>query len=1672
MRISVLFTLFILISYTAQGQCPEFTGSSILPACPGGVCNFCQGQSFTLKAQGGDLPSTSKVDYYIDENPGFNPYAGEGTKIGSANIVTPSPPCRICPQWLGFMIDACGPEAQNEFIVIWTGSGFNTSNFTVDFDSNNNGGAGNGDIGSACGIVPGPAGLIGGCSAISVGANVNLPANAMYVVFTSVGASTNYDFSGICDQVCNVYVSSSACARTIGAFSNNASTGPRTQTVSFSGCGCPSITFGYDTDDPTLMGDGDAYVGGITNNGCSCPSMSPGGYTSVPSTISDFNFTIPSGWCDKTYEIVGVLNPKPNAACCMEIFTDRYTINTRCPKAATAKLEACELNNGQATFDLSEIEDIVLNGSNGIVEWYRDMAGMIRLNSPVTSGSITVYARIKDGVCNSNIVAVQLIVNPKPKANNALLEMCDEGFGQATFDLSKLDRFVNGGNNSLAVKYFEDFALSSEVFSPYTSGTTIIFASTSDGKCESNPAEIKLTVLPRPSGKSITEKICDNGDGKGTFNLNNLISKITGGKNGITVKFYEDIDLIKQIQSPYTTSSTKIYAQLFDGRCYSEPIEIILDVSNINGIPLIIDKICDNGNGIATFDLDNVLLQLTQGDTSIITKFYEDTISLAPITLPVFVTGRDTIYAKLCKGICVSNFISIILEALPRPKADPYHWIICADTSGKAVFDLNKINSIINKGSGLFVGYSRDSSLSPLISNKIITTSKDSLYAFTLNGNCNSLPVKIILEARFGPSINHKNDTTVCDSFILPPITGTNLNQAVYTDILKGGGQTYPPGTKIIQSTKLYLFDNNSSCESIDSFNIFINHPLKAGVDKSSSICEGSTIDLKLLLQNADSTGNFVDIDNSGHLNGSIFNSSNLSAGSYRFLYIHSNALPCISDTAILTLNIRKNLDAGLDSNLVICEGEIVNLVNLLRNADLGGDFKEANNNPALINNNFDSKISGPGIFSITYTIGDGIVCQTKQSKINITVQKQILIDSIPDLTNCNYVILPKITGKHINNNSLYYTNSNGNGNKFNEGDTIKNSTKLFVYATENGACEAQRSFNITINTSTVSTVNQSNLCPNEIVNIAGTQFDINKPNGQVILKNASSNGCDSIIQVNLTFLKPVVSQFQTSICENASIMIGSTVFDKNKTTGQVILTKQSSSACDSLIDVSITILPLVQSNFQATICKGESITINSKLYNENKLTGTDTLKNGSSNSCDSIVNIKVSLIPDIKTNYVQSICSGQSIIINGNTYNSNKLTGTEIFKNGSFNGCDSTVNISLSIVPAVIFSTKQSLCDNKSIKINGIQFDKNKTSYKDTIKNGAAGFCDSIVDISINLKKSYFDTLRNQFCDNGSLTVNNKVYNKLNPKGIENLLASNGCDSSIVIDLSFKNQVQSLFTDSICSNDIRIVNGTIYDKNKLTGTETFIGQALGGCDSIVNISLALKNNSLVSYINRQLCKDDFIIIHGKRYDKSNSTGSDTIGISNSIYCDSIFHISLEFVEYNLNFTKDVFANIGDIIQFDIVTDINPTNISWTADLGLSCSDCTNPEYTVFGEKELIFTFTDSLGCLVQGSIKIHIKDESEVYVPNSFTPNGDLFNDIFKLILPNENYTIQVFEIYSRWGEQLYKEERTSGASHIGWNGSFKGNALSPGVFIYYAKVMTPNGKVKEIAGDFTLIK
>ena len=78
------------------------------------------------------------------------------------------------------------------------------------------------------------------------------------------------------------------------------------------------------------------------------------------STVDPFMYTIPASWCDKTYEIVGIVNPKPDVLCCMEEFTERITVVVKCPKANPASIESCETMNGQSIFILEDANTDVL----------------------------------------------------------------------------------------------------------------------------------------------------------------------------------------------------------------------------------------------------------------------------------------------------------------------------------------------------------------------------------------------------------------------------------------------------------------------------------------------------------------------------------------------------------------------------------------------------------------------------------------------------------------------------------------------------------------------------------------------------------------------------------------------------------------------------------------------------------------------------------------------------------------------------------------------------------------------------------------------------------------------------------------------------------------------------------------------------------------------------------------------------------------------------------------------------------------------------------------------------------------------------------------------------------------------------------------------------------------
>jgi gliding motility-associated-like protein len=154
-------------------------------------------------------------------------------------------------------------------------------------------------------------------------------------------------------------------------------------------------------------------------------------------------------------------------------------------------------------------------------------------------------------------------------------------------------------------------------------------------------------------------------------------------------------------------------------------------------------------------------------------------------------------------------------------------------------------------------------------------------------------------------------------------------------------------------------------------------------------------------------------------------------------------------------------------------------------------------------------------------------------------------------------------------------------------------------------------------------------------------------------------------------------------------------------------------------------------------------------------------------------------------------------------------------------------------------------------------------------------------------------------------------------------------------------------------------------------------------------------------------------------------------------------------------------------------TGSNTQQYIWSPAGSLSCEFCSNPTATPPATTEYVVTAISGRGCKASDSVIVNvICDQSQVFVPNLFSPNGDGQNDLFyprgvglKLV--------KSFRIYNRWGELLY-EQRGIGLNdeNKGWNGTYKGAELAPDVFVYAIEGECESGEEISWKGDITLIR
>jgi gliding motility-associated-like protein len=258
-------------------------------------------------------------------------------------------------------------------------------------------------------------------------------------------------------------------------------------------------------------------------------------------------------------------------------------------------------------------------------------------------------------------------------------------------------------------------------------------------------------------------------------------------------------------------------------------------------------------------------------------------------------------------------------------------------------------------------------------------------------------------------------------------------------------------------------------------------------------------------------------------------------------------------------------------------------------------------------------------------------------------------------------------------------------------------------------------------------------LCEGESIIINGNTYDANMDSGTEILENAAANGCDSIINVNLTFLESPQFDFNPQLCAGESIIVNGNTYDANMDSGTEILENAAANGCDSIINVNLTFLESPQFDFNPQLCEGESIIVNGNTYDTSMTSGTEILENAAANGCDSIINVNLTFLESPQFDFNPQLCEGESIIVNGNTYDTSMTSGTEILENAAANGCDSIVNIILSFLDAPEFDLEQTLCAGESIVVNGTTYDANLPAGTEVLEGAAANGCDSIVNVSLS---------------------------------------------------------------------------------------------------------------------------------------------------------------------------------------------------------------------------------------------------------------------------------------------------------------------------------------------------
>ncbi len=302
---------------------------------------------------------------------------------------------------------------------------------------------------------------------------------------------------------------------------------------------------------------------------------------------------------------------------------------------------------------------------------------------------------------------------------------------------------------------------------------------------------------------------------------------------------------------------------------------------------------------------------------------------------------------------------------------------------------------------------------------------------------------------------------------------------------------------------------------------------------------------------------------------------------------------------------------------------------------------------------------------------------------------------------------------------------------------------------------------------------------------------------------------------------------------------------------------------------------------------------------------------------------------------------------------------------------------------------------DGFSVEVHSTIYDENNPSGTEFLINASG--CDSIVVVQLTFSDVLMGEELYTGCtgDGYEVFVNGTMYNEENPIGTDTLISSFGCDSIVDINLIYELELEGEESYEGCTGDGYevSVNGTVYNELNPSGIESITSAS--GCDSIVTIDLNYAPIQEGLFLDT-LCETEHIIIQNILFDINNPSGSVLFPNGGSNGCDSILFVELTFIPtIELSIIGGGMICEGDSVQLVFSHD-SPSGLNVELFDGISIieiEDVMDGElFTVFPESSTDYSVSSALSPFTNCAISFGGAQASVVV--SNVTTNAEVTSD------------------------------------------------------------------------------